>query len=332
MQDVMDDIEAENARGSSRRKKRRVASASAHLSPEIQHMLSEANALYMSRDHSNAIDLLQEIIRLEPTARPAYHTLSAIHTELGNDETVLQLDILAAHLSLGSDANATWKDLSARSKDRGLYQQAIYCLSRAISADKEDVDALWDRSELYAQVGNARQASLGFLALLKRFPNDPHIIRSLVPLLVGTEETDQALRILHDLLENQRRLFPDGPPNTDDDCLRLSDISDLVELARSERRFKDAINYVKIGQRWLQGRGRSGQIWDLFTDDREFDPVRKQRPNWEANERVRWMEDQPVYELPTSLRASLAICRLNLNNREEADVSLQLYKFIVHGL
>jgi hypothetical protein len=43
------------------------------------------------------------------------------------------------------------------SKDLGLTEQAVYCLTKVIRADKDALDARLERASLYAQLGNLRE-------------------------------------------------------------------------------------------------------------------------------------------------------------------------------
>lgn len=41
-------------------------------------------------------------------------------------------------------------------------RQAIYCLTKVIARNKDDLDARWDRAVLYAEVGETYKATLQF--------------------------------------------------------------------------------------------------------------------------------------------------------------------------
>jgi general transcription factor 3C polypeptide 3 (transcription factor C subunit 4) len=277
--------------------------------------LAQANAHFVQQDYNAAIAVLQEIIRIEPNTKSAYHTLSAIHTELGSHEKALQLDIVAAHIV--PREGGVWRDLGARSRQAGLLQQAIYCFTSALGVNRNDVDALWDRAVLYGETGQIMKATSAFNTLLRLNPHDPTILRELVPILVKSEQVPDATRKLKDAFDFH---VPNSPTGPNEYTLNLEDLIDLANLLNSQRRFKDVIPTVKLGQRWVQGRYETGAVWDLFQDDREYDAERKTRPDWEKNEQLRWLEDMPTYELNLQLRAALGIARLMLNNVEEADV------------
>lgn len=327
IKDVLEDLDEEAGdmhmrSGRKRKRRRRRPRTQVVLSAEVQAMLSAANTAYMTREYDTAVELLQEIIRIEPAARPAYHTLSAIHTELGNHDKSLQLDILAGHLA--GRAPELWKDLGARSREAGLLQQAVYCLTQAITSvdERDDVDALWDRSIILLQLGELKKATAGFHALLKIHPNDPNIIREMVPVLLRLGEHAQALTLLSDSFADQVQRFPEGPASANPMLylLGMNDLHDLVELQKHQGHYMDAIRIIRTGQRWFQGRATHGQAWELYEDDREYDLQRKSRPRWEQEERLRWLEDLPPIDLDPLLRGNLAVCRLLSGNKAEADV------------
>lgn len=52
----------------------------------------------------------------------------------------------------------------------GLIQQAIYCFTQAIKADKEDVDTMWDRAVLLKLSDAKSMVSLGARGAFVRWP------------------------------------------------------------------------------------------------------------------------------------------------------------------
>jgi general transcription factor 3C polypeptide 3 (transcription factor C subunit 4) len=198
-----------------------------------------------------------------------------------------------------------------------MLQQAIYCYTQALNHTRNDVDAIWDRAVLYGETGEISKAISAFTSLLKLNPHDPTTLRELIPVLIMSESVPEATRRLKDAFDHHVSSSPSGPTEF---TLNLQDIVDLIDLLKSQRRFQDVIPTVRIGQRWVQGRYEQGAVWDLFTDDREYDAERKIRPNWQKNEQLRWLEDMPFYELDYRLRTALGIARLMLGDVTEADV------------
>ena len=288
-------------------------------------LAATATRQYIANDFSSAIDTLQEIIRIEPTHLSSWRTLSTIHQELGDPGKALQLDIVAAHLTPRSGSN--WRSLGATSKDLGLLNQAIYCYSQAIRADRDDVDAIWERASLYSETNKHKLAATGYTTILAHHPHDVTVLRALVPVLIHLNEINRACALLRDAFAHHRRESPMGPARGRDHQIApgafdLDDLVNLVELLKSLKRYAETKKTIKTGQRWLQGRESTGQAWDLLKeeDDREYDLERKTRIGWEANEQTKWLEETPVYPLDLRLRISLGVCRLMSNNKEEAKV------------
>lgn len=82
------------------------------LSDDIKRKLGAANGLYIARDYGAAIDILQDVIKENPSAHPAWNTLGLVHEELGNKEKSLQLRMVAAHMC---NDTSLWKELGQKS-------------------------------------------------------------------------------------------------------------------------------------------------------------------------------------------------------------------------
>ena len=82
------------------------------LSQQVKSLLGEANTAYVSQNLPETIRLMQEVIRIEPREASAWTTLALCHTDLGEPEKALKLNIIGAHLlhdvdlwlKLGSDS------------------------------------------------------------------------------------------------------------------------------------------------------------------------------------------------------------------------------------
>jgi general transcription factor 3C polypeptide 3 (transcription factor C subunit 4) len=107
--------------------------------------------LYVNQNYVEAIKVFQNIITLEPNVHVAWTTLATCYEELNYEDKAIQCEMVAAHLRPSAE---TWKELGARSRAAGKMQQAIHCYQGAISADPDDVDAIWDRAYLLRETGN----------------------------------------------------------------------------------------------------------------------------------------------------------------------------------
>lgn len=81
-------------------------------------MLGEGNQAFIDDDIPKAVQIMQEVIRIEPRARAAWVVLANIH-ERDNPEKALQLRIMAAHLQHEAD---DWLTLARESR------YSIHCL------------------------------------------------------------------------------------------------------------------------------------------------------------------------------------------------------------
>nr|CAG8454082.1 7994_t:CDS:10 [Entrophospora candida] len=160
-----------------------------HALPPTLRAKVEANLHYVNRDYPKAIEVLQEVIKIDPNIHSAWFTLGTIQDEIGCLEKALQLYLVAAHPT--PHDGALWKRL-------------------AIRYDPNDVDAIWDRSMPYAEIGEYKKAIDGFTGLL----------------------------------ENAEAEGSFGYP----------EINIMAELYMLINDFSGAIEFIKCGVRWLQGR------------------------------------------------------------------------------
>lgn len=135
--------------------------------------------------YDEAISQLMDVITLVPNIPGPYNTLGAIYEQQGKKDKALDCYMIAAHLnklvrvlgrpvvynkaidarrelndvhvnSLAQDAPA-WRRMAELSKELGLTEQAVYCLTKVIRADKDALDARFERAALFAELGNLRE-------------------------------------------------------------------------------------------------------------------------------------------------------------------------------
>lgn len=243
------------------------------LSPEVKALLAQANIAYVEANLPAAIRQLEEVIRIEPTVKGAWYTLGMCFEEMGEEEKSIQCRIVGAHLT--SNASDEWKSLARRSRERGLFQQSIYCLQQAIKKNRNDLDALWDQAVLLKDSGRQRAAVEAFQAILKIQPYDAEVLCELIPLLVSLGEYDVGVGIL----EGMRRASMHGgssDPNLDpalqehapppDVAFSLNELVTLADLLLLLRRPLQVILVIKQTIRWLRGEAREDQPEDAEHD------------------------------------------------------------------
>ncbi|GAA5902958.1 hypothetical protein JCM6882_009654 [Rhodosporidiobolus microsporus] len=295
----------------------RRAAADVEPSPEVKRLLSQAAEAYSQGRLLEAIEQLSEVVRIDPIIRSSWYTLATIYEELEDREKALQCKIVATHLMGAKRAAADWVELGRDSRDLGLLHQAIYCFTQAVKANKEDVDAMWDRAILLKLSGATTMAIRAFLALLSLLPHDPGVLRELAPLLAQTEQYTQATTLLLSAFAHYRHLVPlVSPFNVDHlQTYGYGDLETLADFLLLQRNWAEAVRVVRQGVRWLQGREKETG-WDTMEDDREYDEERKIREGWEKGNT--WFELEPTYELDVRLRSRLGLARLGMSWVPEA--------------
>lgn len=136
----------------------------------LRGLMGEANIRYARGDKEDAILMCMEIIRQAPLAYEPFSTLAMIYEDQGDMEKALQFGLIAAHLN-PSDCEE-WVKLADMSLEQDNIKQAIICYSKAIKYDPTNVRFLWERSSLYEQVGEHKQAMDGYRRILNLLP--PH--------------------------------------------------------------------------------------------------------------------------------------------------------------
>ncbi|TKA57180.1 hypothetical protein B0A53_01136 [Rhodotorula sp. CCFEE 5036] len=295
----------------------RRAAADVEPSPEVKRLIGQANQAYAEGSLDTAVELLSEVVRIDPIIRVSWYTLATIYEEKGDQERAVQCKIVATHL-LGKDqAAAEWASLGRECRQIGLMQQAIYCFTQAIKVDKEDVDTMWDRAVLLKLSDAKTMAIKAFSALLTLLPHDPGALRQLAPLLADTQQYARATSLLLAAFAHYRSVCPLVSAETVDllNTYGYSDLETLADFLLVQRNYKEVVRVIRQGVRWLQGREKETG-WDAMVDDREYDEERRIRPGWEAGES--FFEDEPTYELDVRLRSRLGLARLGLMQLEEA--------------
>ncbi|KAI5090218.1 general transcription factor 3C polypeptide 3, partial [Silurus meridionalis] len=134
----------------------------------LRGLMGEANIRYARGEKEDAVLMCMEIIRQAPLAYEPFSTLAMIYEDQGDVEKALQFGLIAAHLN-PSDCDE-WLKLADMSLEQENIKQAIICYSKAIKYDQSNVRYLWERSSLYEQVGEHRQAMDGYRRILTLLP------------------------------------------------------------------------------------------------------------------------------------------------------------------
>jgi general transcription factor 3C polypeptide 3 (transcription factor C subunit 4) len=158
--------------------------------------------------------------------------------------------------------------------------------------------------------------------MVKHDPESAHnftLLHEFYPLILETNQLAFGASAYRSAFDYHISIYP-GPlsleqEEEDDDegnTMQLEHIMSLVDVLSMTEKLEEALEVIRKGQRWLQGRVEQG-YWDTFEDDREYAPDGEGEEGKEGN------------ELDIGLRLRLALLRLRLGNDEEAFVSVSTF-------
>jgi len=141
--------------------------------------------------------------------------------------------------------------------------------------------------------------------ILKRFPHDLNVLRELHPILVELNDLPSCAQLLQDAFDHYQK----GPPS--EQGFSQYDILLLADLYNALGQYERAIEVIRRGTRWLQGREEQ-RYWDLCEDDREYDiPGGPARPT--SGDTM----EPGYFDLDTNGRHRLAVARIKMGDVEE---------------
>lgn len=289
-----------------------------NLSFEVKSLMGEANQAFAFSQLDKAMGLVKKVIQIEAGVYSAWKILGEIFKEKGESHKCLLAWLTAAHAK-----PKDWElwlmcakmSLDQYGPDKKNYRdQAIYCYNRAIHANPDNIDAIYDRALLLKETGQLHRAAEGFGMLNKLLPNDMSILREIAALYIELKKVPRAIEYYTRSLE-----FFKATGNADK-TFGWSELNILVELYMMLKRWDDAIKVLKTSARWLYGRTEE-KYWDKFSDDREWDRMDTRRQL--TREYVPARFDKETYTLPIELRVKLGVCRVRGGNKKEAMVHFE---------
>ncbi|KAI7811198.1 general transcription factor 3C polypeptide 3 [Triplophysa rosa] len=175
----------------------------------LRGLMGEANIRYARGEKEDAVLMCMEIIRQAPLAYEPFSTLAMIYEDQGDMEKALQFGLIAAHLN-PSDCEE-WVKLADMSLEQDNIKQAIICYTKAIKYDTSNVQYLWERSSLYEQVGEHKQAMDGYRRILSLLPPSDgeqfmQLSRDMAKSYYESSELPSAIGVMEEALERHPEL------------------------------------------------------------------------------------------------------------------------------
>ncbi|KAL8707308.1 MAG: hypothetical protein Q9220_007651 [cf. Caloplaca sp. 1 TL-2023] len=295
-------------------------------SDEFKSLHARATMAFIDMDYELAEQLTLQAILMNPEMFAAHSLLSEIHTAKGDHDKALAALFNGAH-TRPRDTQA-WTTLAqllltrARVDNHSALTDALYCYSRIVSIDTQNIDARRQRAALNRRLGHKRRAALEYEQLLKLLPHDLTVLRCLAEIFAELGQPHRAVQHYERSIQFYRSKEPIRSVT-----FSWSDVNIFVELFAYQQQYEQGIAKIKSLSRWLLGRGGE-DMWDeIEDDDREWDledfPRRTQVQAFRGIN-----HDRMTYGLglPLELHVKLGIYRLRSPNCqvEEAFRSFEL--------
>ncbi|KAK9669365.1 hypothetical protein RND81_13G125200 [Saponaria officinalis] len=171
-----------------------------NLSPEITKKLGDANLHYAHGRYEDAISLMKEVVWLAPNLPDPYHTLGLVYNSKGDKKKATEFYMIAAFLSPKN--TSLWKRLVTCSIEQGNIGQAWYCLTKAISADENDVSLRYQQASLYLEAGDFLKAAKSYQEIAEKRPDNVEALKKATSLYNQCGQYESSISILERYLED----------------------------------------------------------------------------------------------------------------------------------
>lgn len=294
-------------------KRKMMRTTNRELDPEVRMHLSQANEAFVRQDFQLALNSYLEVIKKDPKNFNAYKTLGEIYKSQGRLHECCNYWLLAANIHPWD--SQFWSNVAELSSELGYIDQAIYCYTRAISADSNKrPEFILERAILYKEKKQYGRALEGFQKIHSLFPTDSNIIKNLASVYLEQKRVNDAINLYMSILDQNMR--PSESTESQVPSFDWAELNILCELYLSQHAYVVGIKILKLVARWLQDRSDE-KWWDEQDNDIEFDRRRftviKQRSATDQE-----AAQDKEFDLPIDIRFKLGVLRLGLDQKEEA--------------
>ncbi|XP_017229536.1 uncharacterized protein LOC108204549 isoform X1 [Daucus carota subsp. sativus] len=225
------------------KKKGRRRGSKKKVNPVVARKLGEATLHYSNERYEEARCLLKEVIRLDPYLPDPYYKLGLVYEQLKDKKKQMGCYMLAAHSS--PKDGSLWKLLVLLSVEEGNNEQAMYCLSKAITADPQDLSLRFDRASLYVELGDYLKAAESYEQISRLRPElveaelRPELVEALKKATKLYQKCGQRERAVSILEEYVKRNQTEA---------EISIIYLLVSMLIEGRAYIKALNHIEHAQ------------------------------------------------------------------------------------
>ncbi|KAI8948291.1 hypothetical protein F4801DRAFT_468624 [Xylaria longipes] len=319
-------------RGNRGRGPRRGPRKAAEPTGDVKYRINMASNAYVEGRLDEAIDWVEDAIRINAEIYRAWSLLTSCLQEKGDLKGSFTARVFSCHLQpkhvdgwllcarIGVELRDELPEHAAE-----FTEQVAVCYSAALRADINNKQARHGRAAIAVERGQIRTAAKDYLYLLEHGGGeyDVHALRSYAEMTILLASTGKRSFYKPDsAIDWYCRAFThfraNGIDNSFPHPLEWQDINIFTGLLAYVERTKDALYELKSLARWLMGRFGE-DFWDDWQDDdREWDVDNVRRIGFEGFQDGEYPEPSYGSGLPLDLRTKLAVYRLKLGDLDEA--------------
>jgi len=302
---------------------------------DVKYRINMASEAYMNGRLDEAIEWVEDAIRINAETYRAWTLLASLLEEKGDLKGSFTARVFSCHLQPKhvegwlhcAEIGIALRD-ELPDEASVLLEQSSVCYSAALRADINNRQARHGRAAIAVERRQYRTAAKDYLYLLERGEYDVHALRSyaeMTILLASIGKRDYYKP--ESAIEWYQRAFAYFRNNGIDDryALEWQDVDIFAGLLAYIGKAKDALYELKTLSRWLLGR-QDEDFWDDWQDDdREWDVDNVRRLGFEEYQEGKYPGSSYGSGLPLELRTKLAVYRLKLGDVDEAEVSRSPY-------
>ncbi|KAI0532387.1 hypothetical protein GGR58DRAFT_490450 [Xylaria digitata] len=315
-------------RGGRGRGARRGPRKAAEPTGDVKYRINMASNAYMDGRLDEAIEWVEDAIRINAETYRAWTLLASLLEEKGDPKGSFTARVFSCHLQpkhvegwlYCAEIGIELRDELPQDAAHFLEQVSI-CYSAALRADINNRQARHGRAAIAAERGQIRTAAKDYLYLLEHGEYDVHALRSYAEMtMILASAGKRNLYKPSSAIDWYHRAFTHFRYNGMDDRhpLEWQDINYFTGLLFYVEHTKDALYELKSLARWLLGRSDESFWDDWQDDDREWDIDSARRVGLEGFRYGKYPESSYGSGLPLDVRAKLAVYRLKLGDVGEA--------------
>jgi general transcription factor 3C polypeptide 3 (transcription factor C subunit 4) len=141
------------------------------LPPVLSNLLGQANLKYAQNEKNVAVQICEEIIRQVPQDPGPYKLLALVYRDKGMLALAHHYSLIAAHLSPQSCDD--WIQLAETSLELGEKDQALTCLTQAISSNRYNPDPRLRQIKLLQSIGESKAAQKARERMVETLSSSP---------------------------------------------------------------------------------------------------------------------------------------------------------------